>query len=61
MVVMGIFAAADALEYIICNPGFIPQIFNSVVTYVNACIISLSLMFFVAVVIMALQSYTHYM
>ena len=39
------------------KPGLIPQIFKSSVNYVNALIISLSLLFFIAVVRMVLQTY----
>ena len=54
-----IFNAADASITMKWNPEFIPRIFKSVVNYVKSRIISFSLLFFIAVFRMALQSYTY--
>ena len=54
MVVMAILKAIDDSLSIIWNPELIPRILNSVVNYVKDCIIQLSLLFFIAVVRIAL-------
>ena len=59
MVAMAIFNASDDSLSMKWNPGFIPRVFKYVVNFVKACIISLSLLVFIAVVIMTLQSYTY--
>ena len=59
MVVVAIFTAFNTLLSMIWNPGLIPRIFNNVVNDLKACIIYLSLLFFVSVVIMVLQPYTY--
>ena len=59
MEVIVVFKAVDASLSMIWKPGVIPQNFISSVNYVKARIISLSLLFFIAVFSMALQSYTY--
>ena len=59
MVVIAIFNSVDASLSMKWNPWLIPRIFKSVVNYVKGLIISWLLLFFIAVVIMELQSYTH--
>ena len=54
-----IFKAVDALLSMKWKPGLITWLLKSSVNDVKALIISLSLLFFVAVVRMALQSYTY--
>ena len=61
MVVIVIFKDIDASLSIKCKPGLIPQIFESSVDSMKASIISFSPIFFVAVVIMELQSGTYVM
>ena len=53
--VMSFLKSVDALLFTMFNPGLIPWIFKSVVSYVKARIIYLSLLFFVAVFVMALR------
>ena len=53
------FKAVDDLSSMKWKPGWIPWIFKSSVKYVKALIISLSLLFFISVVRMALQPYTY--
>ena len=55
VVVISIFKGVYVSLSIEWNPGLIPRIFNSSVDYVKACIISLSRLFFIDVVSMALQ------
>ena len=52
-----IFKAVYASLYMEWKPGLIPQIIKSSVNYVKALIIPLSLLFFIDVVRMKLQSY----
>ena len=59
MVVISIFKAVDDSLSKKWNPGLILWIFKSVVNFVKSRIISLSLIFFVAVVSMELQSYKY--
>ena len=54
-VVMTIFNDVDSLTTIKWNPGFITQLFKSVVNYMEACIIYLSILFFIAAIRMELQ------
>ena len=54
-----VFKAVDASLSIECKPGLIPQNFKSSVNDVKDLIILLSLIFFIAVVRMVLQSYTY--
>ena len=58
MVVIVGFKAVDASLSMKWKPGLIPLIFQSSVNDVKYLIISLSLLFFVVVVSIALQSYT---
>ena len=51
--------AADALLSIKWNPELIPRILKSLGNSVKARIISLSLLFFISVVSIVLQSYTY--
>ena len=59
MEVIVIFKAVDDSLSMKWKPWLILQLFNSLVNSVKAHIISLSLIFFIAVVRMALQSYTY--
>ena len=59
IVIVAILKYVDASFSMKCNPGLIPWIFNSVVNDVKARIIYLSVLLFVYVVMMALQSYTY--
>ena len=59
MVVIVIFKAVDASLSMKWKPGLISWIFKSSYNYVKALIIYLSLLFFVYVVRMVLQSYTY--
>ena len=59
MVVIVILKDVDASLSMKWNHGLIPRIFKYSVNYVKACIISLSLILFIAVVGMVLQSYTY--
>ena len=54
-----IFYSADASFSVKCNPGFFSRVFKSSVNYVKARIIFLSLLFFIDIFRMALQSYTY--
>ena len=58
MVIIVIFKAVDASFSMRWKHGLIPRLFKSSVNDVKAFIVSLSLLFFIAVVRMALQSYT---
>ena len=53
------FNVVDALLSMKWKTGWIPRPFKSSVKYVKDVIISLSLLFFVAVVSMALKAYTY--
>ena len=55
------FKDVDASLYMKWNPGLIPRLFKSSVNSVKDCIISLSLLFFTAVVRMSLKPYTFMM
>ena len=55
MVVIAILKAAHDSLSMKWNTGLIPWIFNSPVNSVRACVISLSLLFFIAVVMMPLK------
>ena len=59
MFFVDIFNAVDASFSMKWNPGLILRLFKSVVNYVKACIISLSIIIFVIVFRMVLQSYTY--
>ena len=59
MVVIVSFKAVDALLSMKWKPGWIPWLFKSSLKDMKALIISLSLLIFVAVVRMTLQSYTY--
>ena len=59
MVVITIFNAVDDFLSTKWNPGLIMWIFKSALNYLKDCIISLSLMFFIAFVRMLLQPYTY--
>ena len=59
VVVIFIFKALGSSLSMKCRPGLIPRLFKSSVNYVKYRIISLSLLFFVAVFRMVLQSYTY--
>ena len=59
IVVIAIFKAVDDSFAIKWNHGLIPQPFKSVVNSVKVLIIYLSFLLFVAVIKMALQSYTY--
>ena len=59
IVVIFSFKVIDASFSIKWKPGWIPRIFKSSVNDVKALIISLSLLLFIDVVRMALQSYTY--
>ena len=59
MVVIVRFKAVDDSLSMKWKPGWIPQIFKYSVKYVKALIVSLSLLFFIAVVRMVLQPYTY--
>ena len=56
--VIVIFQAVEDSLYMKWKPGLIPQLFKSSVKYLNSGIISFSLIFFIYVVSMELQSYT---
>ena len=58
LVVIVSFNAVDALLPMKWKPGWITKLFKSSVEDVKTLIISLSLLLFIAVVRMALQSYT---
>ena len=58
-VVIAVFKAADAPLSRKWNPGLVLRLFKSVVNYVKACIISLSILLFVSIVGVALQSYAY--
>ena len=59
MVVIAIFKVVGASFSMKWNPSLIPQLFKSPVSSVKACIISMSLLFFISSVRMTLQSYTY--
>ena len=59
LVVIFSFKAVDDSLSMKWNPGWIPRLFKSSVKDVKALIISLSLLFFIDVVSMKLQSYTY--
>ena len=59
MVAIVRFKAVDVSLSVKWRPGLIPRIFKSSVNDVKSLSISLSLLFFVAVFRMALQSYTY--
>ena len=61
MVVFAIFKYVGASLYMKWNRELIPRIFEYSVNSVKNCIISLSIILFVAVVRMALESYTYMM
>ena len=59
MVVIVILKGVDAALAIKWDSGFIPRVFKTSINSMKALIISFSLLFFVAVVRVELQSYTY--